>query len=386
MKIGITINIGNSSIWSNGVNQNGMYLGMLFKEGGHDSNIIYSQSTADNNTKKFLDEIPTGVNCIELQESFKTKFDVVIQLGLTLEKSFVNHWKKQNPNVKIVAYECGNHFLIDSEKILFNAHNGNVKPGRALQTPEFDQIWSIPQMEKSCLSYYKFKRQCENATVVPFIWDPIAIESNAEKKNYGLYSPRDIKKIAVMEPNISVMKNCIIPIVALDNFVRNYENEIEKIFLVGASKIKENETFKSLITGTELLKRKLLTAEHRVQTHRMLNNYTDLVLSWQWENNLNYLYFDICWLGWPLIHNASLCKDVGYYYNEFDAEEAAVVLDNVIKNHNEDKHYIETQRKLISRFTNKNKEMVKQYSELLEDLVNDKFRKRSYDWKTNTVK
>ena len=89
--------------------------------------------------------------------------------------------------------------IIGTLTILFNAHNGNVKPGRALQTPEFDQIWSIPQMEKICLSYYKFKRQCENATVVPFIWDPIAIESNAEKKNYGLYSPRDIKKIAVTD-------------------------------------------------------------------------------------------------------------------------------------------------------------------------------------------
>lgn len=386
MKIGVTINVGNSSIWSNGVNQNGIYLGMLLKEGGHDSNIIYSQSTADNNTKKFLDEIPTGVNSIELQESFKTKFDVVIQLGLTIEKSFTKHWKEQNPNVKIVAYECGNHFIIDSEKILFNAHSGNVKSNRVLEAPEFDQIWSIPQMENSCLSYYKFKRQCKNATVVPFIWDPIAIESNAKKKNYQLYSPRDIKKIAVMEPNISVMKNCIIPIVTLDNFVREYENKLEKIFLVGGQKIKDNETFKSLITGTELLKRKLLTAEHRVQTHRMLNNYVDLVLSWQWENNLNYLYFDICWLGWPLIHNANLCKDVGYYYNEFNADEGAAVLNKVIKNHNLDKKYIENQRNIISRFTNKNKKMILQYNELLEDLVNDKFRKRSYDWKTNTIK
>lgn len=386
MKIGITINIGNSSIWSNGVNQNGMYLGMLFKEGGHDCSIIYSQSTADNNTKKFLDEIPTGVDTIELQESFKTEFDVVIQLGLTIELSFVDHWKKQNPNIKLVAYECGNHFLIDSEKILFNAHNGNVKPSRILNPPVFDQIWSIPQMENSCLSYYKFKRQCKNATVVPFVWDPIAIESNAKKKEYGLYSPRDIKKIAVMEPNISVMKNCIIPIVVLDNFVRDYENNIEKIFLVGGQKIKDNETFKHLITGTELLKRKLLTAEHRVQTHRMLNDHVDLVLSWQWENNLNYLYFDICWLGWPLIHNASLCKDVGYYYTEFNADEGAEVLDNVIKIHNTDVNYMKNQRELISRFTNKNKRMVKQYTELLEDLVNNSFRKRSYDWKTNSIK
>ena len=128
-----------------------------------------------------------------------------------------------------------------------------------------------------------------------------------------------------MEPNISMMKNCIFPIVALEKFVKTSDYELDRIYLVGASKLKEREPFKELIRPTELLKKKLMTAESRIQTGRMINNYADIVFSWQWENNLNYLYLDVAWMGWPVIHNANLCQGGGYYYNAFDSTNWAKV-------------------------------------------------------------
>jgi hypothetical protein len=383
MKIAVTINVGNFSIWSNGVNQNAIYLAMLLKDAGHDAHLLYSTYNKDNRTKASLDTLNLDVNHIDLKDAFNEPFDVIIQLGLSIEEYMLNAFKKVNPDLKFVSYECGNHFMIDSEKIIYGQHES--KNTRKITYASPDQIWCIPQMEHSNLSYYEFKRKCDKGTVVPFIWDPIALELDAKQNNYTTYTKRDLKNIAVMEPNISMMKNCIFPIVALEKFVNESDYELDRIYLVGASKLKDREPFKDLIRPTELLKKKLMTAEARIQTGRMINNYADIVFSWQWENNLNYLYLDVAWMGWPVIHNATLCQDIGYYYEAFDARSGVSALNRVLKNHNNDNDYLEINRKKIKRYTKENKQIVKIYNEMLHDLVNDKFKKRKYNWKTNTT-
>jgi hypothetical protein len=46
----------------------------------------------------------------------------------------------------------------------------------------------------------------------------------------------------------------------------------------------------------------------------MLGREVDCVITHQWENDLNYLYWDVLSLGYPLVHNSSRIKDAGYYY------------------------------------------------------------------------
>ena len=388
MIIGITINLRNSSIWSNGINQNAIYLASTLSKAGHSIMLIFNK-TEDNEKSveslvKIIENIEE-VRCVEIAASLKIRFDVLIQLGISIEKPWYTVWKKLNNNVKLVNYECGNHFLIDSEKILYDHLDGSKKPEREANLVSPDQIWSIPQMENTNLYFYQHRRDCNKATVIPFVWNPIALEEYAKSNNYGNYTKRDIKKVAVMEPNISIMKNCIYPIVILERFVKYEKGELEQVMLIGASRIKDNYTFKKLIHGNDLFNKKILTAEDRFQTHMVLEKYVDMVLSWQIENPLNYLYFDVCWLGWPLVHNAHLCKDLGYYYEGFDADGAVDAIKNVIANHNSDEDYMNRMRKIISRYTIENEKMLDNYNRLLDDLVNDRFKRWSYDWKTNTI-
>lgn len=388
MVIGITINLKSSSIWSNGINQNAIYLALTLQKAGHSIFLLYPE--AKDNKKSFnnLNELlkdNKDIICMSLRNSFKVRFDVLIQLGVSIEKAWHTAWKKLNNNIKLVNYECGNHFLIDSERILYNHLGGDKEPKREAVLVDPDQIWSIPQMENTNLYFYQHRRNCNKATVIPFVWNPIALEENAKSNNFGNYTKRDIKKVAVMEPNISIMKNCIYPIIILERFVKYEKGELEQVMLVGASRIKNNYTFKKLIHKTELFNKKILTAEDRFQTHMVLENYVDMVLSWQIENPLNYLYFDVCWLGWPLVHNANLCKDLGYYYEGFDADGAVDAIKNVIANHNNDEDYMNRMRKIISRYTIENEKMLDNYNRLLDDLVNDRFKRWTYDWKTNTI-
>jgi hypothetical protein len=381
MKIGITVNVGSHSIWSNGVNQNGIFLAMLLKKAGYDVDLIYSSLHFD--MSKILNKYSIDINNVSLIKSFSIKYDIIIQLGLTIEKNMYDKWKAFNVNLKTVAYECGNHWFIESEKIMFGAHGGTEKNN--LINGHIDQVWSIPQMEKTCLDFYSLKRGTSKATVVPFIWDPIFIERHAEIEEYKLnYNKRNIKKIGVLEPNISLMKNCIYPILILDKYYKIH-GQLEKVYLIGGEKIKQNESFKNLISNTTLLKNNILTAEKRYQTLYILDNYADLIVSWQLENNLNYLWLDVAWSGWPIVHNGNMCKDVGYYYEGFNVDDAVKKIKEASDNHVNDIDYIKRNKKVIKRYTNKNTEIVKQYCELIEDLINNKFRKRKYNWKTNTI-
>ena len=60
---------------------------------------------------------------------------------------------------------------------------------------------------------------------------------------------------------------------------------------------------------------------------------TDIVLAHQWENPLNYSYLDVMFMGYPLVHNADMIKDAGYYYPDFNIASAADQLEFALKHH-----------------------------------------------------
>lgn len=378
IKIGITIDL-RKSIWSNGINQNAIYLANLLKKIGYDTELIHPLT--DN-----LDDIDT-IKTISILESYKNKYDLIIQLGFTVTSNMMVQYKHMNHIIKLVSYKCGNEFLVDMESILFDASKDrtNAKDGDN-DDPEAipDQIWSIPQMENSCLQYYSYMLKQDKATVVPFIWEPMAIEDHCKDHGFSTYKIKDLKKIGIMEPNLSVMKNLLIPVLAADIQYTNHSN-IEHVYMIGADIISSRKRLVQIISKTKLFKDKKISADSRVNTVDALNKYVDIVLSWQWENNLNYLWLDVAWLGWPVIHNGSLCQDVGYYYDGFDINGAQTQIQNVIKNHNSDLEYLDRNRNIIKRYTSENDDLKKNYKILIENVLNNTFNKYTYDWKTNSV-
>jgi len=133
-----------------------------------------------------------------------------------------------------------------------------------------------------------------------------------------------------------------------------------------------------ILSNTDIYKDGLVSAETRIAIMDSINRYVDIVLSWQWENNLNYLWLDVAWMGWPVVHNGSLCKDVGYYYNEFDIKNAQEKIQEVIENHNDDKDYLERNRNIIKRYTMDNGNLLDQYKMLIDNVINDEFIKYEY--------
>jgi len=381
MRIGITIDTNTQSIWSNGLNQNAIFLCQLFNKLNYQSDLIINTDTS----KRMVSEIKnlTNLNTVTATDSFKIRYDIIICLGYFIGNDVYDVYLKNNGSLKLVYYKCGNSFIMDSESILFNHYEANVNK-KDHNLPKPDQIWVIPQMEKTNLQYYSFLHRQYNSTVVPFIWNPIAIEFESNKYGLPIYQKKDINNIAIMEPNISIMKNVLLPITIVDLHLE-LGYEINKILMFGSDNIKTNPRLLNILNRSKLLKENKITAESRQPTPHILKNYADVVLSWQLENNLNYLYLDVAWMGYPIIHNANLCSDIGYYYEDFDIKMGQEMLNKVINNHNNDEDYLNRNRNLINRYTINNDIMVKQYDTLLENLMSNKFIKYSYDKDNNTI-
>lgn len=387
MKIGITVRLSSPSIWSNGIQQNAIYLAKLLQKAGHDVYLICSEETIKENGKEttigVLKSLDLGLKLIGLNSSFKQKWDVVIRLSLSVEELMKKLWLSKNPKFKLVYYECACKLIIDTEKMIFGAHGGGDH-GRDVSFATPDQIWFIPQHESMNVPYFQFMNKCEDATVVPFVWDPIGLETLAEKEGFTPYNGKEIKKWATMEPNTNVVKTALIPVMAIDKFNKNVE-KINHLYVVGSNHLSKNKSFINFIKGTSLFPEKKVSCDPRVQTHRMLHLYADAIVSWQWENALNYFYIDVAYLGFPIIHNAHLCKDLGYYYEGCDVDGVVEQMSKVIKEHAQDKEYMNKMRSIVKRYTKENEKMVENYDNLLKDLVANKFSRKKYDWQTNTI-
>jgi len=389
MKIGITISLHQNSIWASGVNQNGIYLALVLKEGGHDVTLITSNAETAGSASQVLDLCKEyKLKTIKVDASLSKYYNIIIDLGFWISNNTLAAYKTKNPNVKLISYNCGNNFLIESETILFNAFQDRYKDyldeSFGGQPSKPDQVWLIPQMENTNKDWNKYVFDTENVTVIPFIWEPIATEMYCKEKGYGEYVKRPITKIASMEANISVMKHFLPNIVTVEELLKRGVN-IEKFFIMSADRFLENKRIPQIIRNKRISKKGFMSFNPRIPTQDMIHDHADLVLSWQWENNLNYLYLDAAWMGAPVVHNANLCPDLGYYYNGFEMHAAADMVEEAIKSHPTDETYLERSREIIKRYTHNNKNLVEQYNMLIDNVMKDQFVEMTYNWEDNSV-
>lgn len=380
-KIGITFEIPNNTIdiFSSGIRQNVLYLSELLINIGYDVYFIVKEDR--------MVETNADLKTIFYDKRFKIAkenfvlsidFDIIIIMGYDLNQILFEKLKYMD--VKMVKYNCGNCYIIDSEKILYNQHKNRtfIDFVHKDQTT-YNEIWTIPQMANTNQYYWQtvYRTKCIE---VPFIWSDNSIKLNeAVNKNLNInYQNRgQCKTLAIFEPNMSIMKWCGPAMFVCENLYRKNKTNIKKVFVTNIldKDIKNNindfnlDSLNKLVTSFDLLKDNKFSIESRYNTLYFMGNHADVVVSHQLENPLNYLYLDLAWMGWPIVHNASLCKDVGYYYEGFNYEMGGEVLNDVLLNHdNNVELYIERNRKIIDRYLPTNKELQEKYKKLIDDL------------------
>jgi len=369
LNIGITICLveENESVWINGIKQNAIFLARTLMNSENNYNIFIVNMSGINITNGLEWDIEK-YKTVQYGE-VKDILDIIIPLGGSLDLEQIEYLR--NRGCKVVPYKCGNEYIISMENIIFE---------RADQRPPYsivDEVWIIPQMENTNKHYWRMFYKTDVITI-PFVWNSMFLDKHIEQlvqdgKN-PYYKPSiEPKRISVFEPNINVYKYSMYPILIAEDMYRNRPELLKTIKITNTHKIKTNGEFVHLMNKLDIVKEHKATFEDRFPTAWFLSEHTDIVLSHQWENPLNYAYLDAVYMHYPLVHNAHLFKDAGYYYEGFNIDEGREQLIYAMTEHdNHIEEYEEKSKKIIHKYNSDNPDVVKKYDILIKNLMNKK--------------
>lgn len=328
-RVGITIAHANdvpSVLWSNGIYQNIVYLALLFQRlpGVEVRLVNYPFDQTAEHPIGACFKIPT-INT----QAQALKMDVMIELGIRLEREFTEPFRKRGG--KLVSYMAGNMAVMNFESVFLD---GDAAARGSVVSPDgFDAVWITPQhMHTNAKVSAALGSPVEEA---PHIWAPVAIEHACMSMGIApQFKGRPEQwSLATFDPNINVVKSFHIPLLVAEQAHRKAPEQIRRMMLFCSEHLKGRQHFESYVAATSLGKANKVTAEGRHGIVAMLAREVDAVITHQWENDLNYLYWDVLSLGYPLIHNSSRIKDAGYYYPDFDPASGGEALLDALANH-----------------------------------------------------
>ncbi len=325
-----------ASIWSNGATQNTFFMYMMLIRSERIREVILLNAgdalAADVPASLMLGDTPLNIQ--PLYQAI-ARVDLLMEIGLKLGPDEVQCVRARGG--KAVAYKVGNDYVMDVESIVFQERKGPVFNGA-----QFDEVWSIPQHMRTCASYWRVAQRCR-VIEVPHIWSPHFCEqAMAQSVVRGYQMGRAKKRVSIFEPNVNVVKSCHYPMLGCEAAYRQRPDLFEAIYVLNTEHLKEHETFKQFALNLDIVTSNLASFESRHIAPLFLAQYSDIVVTHQWENALNYLYYDVLHGGYPLVHNSEMLKGIGYYYESFNAESCAHALIHAATQH--DTHFVDYNR------------------------------------------
>jgi hypothetical protein len=367
LRIGITVGLSSAqeNIWTNGVRQNALFLAEALRR----CEMVADVTLLNTTQIPITPELPWDLRRWPTRrfDDGVDEVDVVIELGAQVGPEPTRRLHQRG--AKLVSYCCGTEYVQAIEAMLFNRP---LWGAGLFVNREYDAVWAIPQVADMSAAFFSTLRR-RPVQVVPFVWDPVVLEQrSAALPAGGTYAPRaGPRRISVMEPNIDVVKFCLYPALIADEAYRRNPGSIRLLQVTNAHRIAtESAEFIALMSHLDLVRGNRAAFLGMHATPDFLASNTDIVVSHQWDNPLNYFYLEVCWQGFPLVHNASLCPDIGYYYEGHDIHAGAERLLEAIQSHDHSwEAYRAHQRECIARFLPSHPDVTRTYSELLQSLM-----------------
>lgn len=304
--------------WVDGADQNAYFLNKILKKLKYDVDIISFYRKID-----FFEEETRNLNFSKIKN-----YDFFINCS------------------KINQDEIFNQISSKGKKIILNIHHNmmmnqfeavnNKELNASLSKSNFSNSYKIWMQEAhSDFSSLISTMTRTDVDLVPFLWDPdFLIKSDKDfYKNCDLKSKDQLKKVGTIDSNYNFYKTSIVPIGIAEGL--NYTNPdlIDKVYIGSIDKKLENKMFKSFYDKLDIVKNKKVFAHKRIPLHVLLSNdVLNTFIAHQVCNENNYYYLELLFYRRPLVHNSLSFKDVGYFYNDFDAIEGAKQLKKAILN------------------------------------------------------
>ena len=325
MNVGISIFASkNVNIWNNGINQNIAFLVMAMRKIPMVKKVfLINGGDADEMPKDLCFE---GLD-VELvrQDQVTHEVDYVIEMGASLSQDWVQHVKALG--ARVACFQVGQPYVGPAEVVLFGKKEGGA-PFQGL----VDEIWLLPQYMHSGAAMGRTMARCE-VLPMPHIWAPYfldeALKLRADRDRFGYSTANGANgkrawRAAIFEPNISVAKNCFVPMLICEQVQRTRPEAIGLMMALNTFHMKDHLTFNRFAIHLDITRAGKATYEPRLAfLDVMLGHSVDAVVSHQWENAQNYVYYEALYGGYPLIHNSPYLQKagMGFYYADFEAAE-----------------------------------------------------------------
>jgi hypothetical protein len=373
LKIAFTASIGDAyqAIWGSGIIQNILLVYQLYQTVDCVEDVCLLDFLQDEATPvRYLDIAGHQYKVIN-KETATAEMDVLIEVGTQIWTQIAQ--AVQARGGKLISMRCGNAF-IDEVMGIFS----NREPLIPINFVKYDQVWTLPHHARLSNPMLETMYRCPVVTI-PYIWEPHFIKFLESQLNVPFdYSQQKAlkpaqntiaKKIGTCEPNLSPIKTFHTPALVAESLFQTKPELIQSIVILNAWRYHDNPSTLHFINRLSSFSANKVTFESRFDIIKTLTEVIDVIISHHWDNGLNNLYFDALYAGYPLVHNSSFLKDVGYYYEDFNIQQGAQMLEKAILHHDEHlDEYREKVKNLLPFYSISNPNHIDFYKQLLLNL------------------
>ncbi|MEX3931799.1 DUF2827 domain-containing protein [Paraburkholderia phymatum] len=338
MRIGISVlTHEGQNIWENGLGQNIVFLAEAFQRLPFVESVVLIDVGNQKALAPQVDTTEKRLALLTMREAGDV-VDVIVEMGGALDGEWLQLMRARGK--RVVYYCCGQPFAGLAESPVFS------KPAHALRPDRCDEVWLLPKDATLLTPMMRVQHRC-SVYEVPFIWHPQFVQQRIDEVaklslHYG-YTPRrtDEKgnarglRVAILEPNISVVKTSSIPMLVCDLAYRKDTRSVSAMHVLNTLHMKDHLTMLHFSNSLDLVRTHKATFHGRHDVVGFMVQHAEAVVAHQWENAQNYAYLDVLYGNYPLIHNSPWLRDAGYYYPDFDADEGARKLLYAADHHDE---------------------------------------------------
>lgn len=347
MRIGISvITHTGQNIWQNGLGQNVIFLAELFQR----LPFVQSVVLIDVGDQGVMPaQVDLGARNLRLMRAHEAsdEVDVIVEMGGALDIEWLDLMRARGK--KVVFYCCGQPYVGLAEPAIF------TKPTHAPRPDRCDEVWHLPK-DAAFAPMMRLLHRCD-VYEAPFIWHPQFVQQRVREvealgMHYGYRAGataaeavdavkarsdgvRRGLRVAIFEPNISVVKTSSIPMLVCDEAYRAERGLVEAMHVLNTLHLKDHPTMLYFANSLDLVREHKATFHGRHDIVGFMVQHADAIVAHQWQNEQNYSYLDALYGDYPLIHNSLWLKEAGYYYPGFDARLGAAQLQRAAAQHGE---------------------------------------------------
>lgn len=341
-------------LFGSGLSQNVKFFYDLLEAIGHKPHLLVAKPV-DNGRLRITGKLYRATTNDGILQSVKP-FALIFEAGVTVAPATRAAFRERGG--KIISLRYGHSLYMDMEQMCYQE---TLTGGLYEKEPDF--VWASPHFKVA----FSYLATIYNAPVqeCPYIWESDFVGTPFESSDY-----RAKPDIYVMEPNISVLKNALIPLAIIESIYRVEPDSFGKAMILNGMHFHQREyflsnivkNFDSLISHANKV---YFTGRYKFEE---VFQKRDILLGHQMGCELNYLYLEALWKGVPLVHNSPAFEEAGYYYRDCEVMEGRdqcvrairdkAVEANLKKNH-----------AFIKRYSIHNKAVQHRYQELITEVM-----------------